>query len=93
MLNNENNQQLPPSEFPQSIANQEIVNPGNQLSSLYSKPSFGLDGGVQVLNQPPVNQPQIYRGHRKKFGRTYINILHDPRVIRGNTYASFVIPR
>jgi hypothetical protein len=28
----------------------------------------------------------------RKFGRTYINILHDPRVVRGNTYAAFVIP-
>jgi hypothetical protein len=28
----------------------------------------------------------------RRFGRTYINILHDPRVVRGNTYAAFVIP-
>jgi hypothetical protein len=24
--------------------------------------------------------------------KTFINILHDPRVVRGNTYAAFVIP-
>lgn len=28
----------------------------------------------------------------RKFPRTYINILHDPRVVKGNTYAAFVIP-
>ena len=68
-----------------------ITNPSNQINALYSKPSFGQDN-MQVLNQPPENVPQIYRGHRKKWGRTYINILHDPRVVRGNTYAAFVIP-
>jgi hypothetical protein len=34
----------------------------------------------------------IYRPRRKRLPRTYINILHDPRVVRGNTYAAFVIP-
>ena len=69
----------------------EITHPSNQINALYSKPSFGMDN-MQILNQPPENVPQIYRGHRKKWGRTYINILHDPRVVRGNTYAAFVIP-
>jgi hypothetical protein len=37
-------------------------------------------------------QKEVYHPRKKKFGRTYINILHDPRVVRGNTYAAFVIP-
>ena len=40
----------------------------------------------------PNGNQQMYRKAKKKFGRTYINILHDPRVVRGNTYAAFVIP-
>ena len=76
----------------------EIINPGAnvfdpaaQIHHLYSRPSFGYEN-TQILSHAPENPPQIYRGHRKKFGRTYINILHDPRVVRGNTYAAFVIP-
>ena len=76
----------------------EIINPGPnvndpaaQIHYLYSRPSFGYEN-TQILSHAPENPPQIYRGHRKKFGRTYINILHDPRVVRGNTYAAFVIP-
>ena len=69
----------------------EIVSPSNQIPPLYSKPSFGV-GNAQLLNPSTDGKPQIYRGHRKKFGRTYINILHDPRVVRGNTYAAIVIP-
>ena len=76
----------------------EIINPGAnvfdpaaQIQYLYSRPSFGYEN-TQILSNPPENPPQIYRGHRRKWGRTYINILHDPRVVRGNTYAAFVIP-
>lgn len=29
---------------------------------------------------------------KRKMPKTYINILHDPRVVKGNTYAAFVIP-
>ena len=76
----------------------EIINPGSnvvdpaaQIPYLYPRPSFGYDN-TQILSHAPENPPQIYRGHRRKWGRTYINILHDPRVVRGNTYAAFVIP-
>ena len=76
----------------------EIINPGAnvfdpaaQIQYLYSRPSFGYEN-TQILSNAPENPPQIYRGHRRKWGRTYINILHDPRVVRGNTYAAFVIP-
>ena len=69
----------------------EITDPVAQMKQLLTKPSINMDN-MQVLNSPPINAPQIYRGHRKKWGRTYINILHDPRVVRGNTYAAFVIP-
>ena len=68
-----------------------VVDPAAQIQFLYSRPSFGYEN-TQILSHAPENPPQIYRGHRKKFGRTYINILHDPRVVRGNTYAAFVIP-
>ena len=68
-----------------------VVDPAAQIHYLYSRPSFGYEN-TQILSHAPENPPQIYRGHRKKFGRTYINILHDPRVVRGNTYAAFVIP-
>ena len=69
----------------------QITDPVAQMKQLLTKPSINMDN-MQLLNSPPENAPQIYRGHRKKFGRTYINILHDPRVVRGNTYAAFVIP-
>ena len=76
----------------------EIINPGSnvtdpsaQIQYLYSRPSFNYENN-QILSHAPENPPQIYRGHRRKWGRTYINILHDPRVVRGNTYAAFVIP-
>jgi len=69
----------------------DITDPVYQMKQLLTKPSINMDN-MQVLNSPPMNAPQIYRGHRKKWGRTYINILHDPRVVRGNTYAAFVIP-
>ena len=69
----------------------KITDPVAQMKQLLTKPSINMDN-MQLLNSPPENAPQIYRGHRKKFGRTYINILHDPRVVRGNTYAAFVIP-
>ena len=76
----------------------EIINPGSnvvdpaaQIPYLYPRPSFGYEN-TQILSHAPENPPQIYRGHRRKWGRTYINILHDPRVVRGNTYAAFVIP-
>lgn len=36
--------------------------------------------------------PGIWKKKHKKLPRTYINILHDPRVVKGNTYAAFVIP-
>ncbi len=68
-----------------------VIDPAAQIHYLYSRPSFGYEN-TQILSHAPENPPQIYRGHRKKFGRTYINILHDPRVVRGNTYAAFVIP-
>ena len=68
-----------------------VIDPAAQIQYLYSRPSFGYEN-TQILSHAPENPPQIYRGHRKKFGRTYINILHDPRVVRGNTYAAFVIP-
>ena len=68
-----------------------VVDPAAQIQYLYSRPSFGYEN-TQILSHAPENPPQIYRGHRRKFGRTYINILHDPRVVRGNTYAAFVIP-
>ena len=68
-----------------------VIDPAAQIKYLYSRPSFGYEN-TQILSHAPENPPQIYRGHRKKFGRTYINILHDPRVVRGNTYAAFVIP-
>ena len=68
-----------------------VIDPAAQIHYLYSRPSFGYENN-QILSHAPENPPQIYRGHRKKFGRTYINILHDPRVVRGNTYAAFVIP-
>ena len=68
-----------------------VIDPAAQIQHLYSRPSFGYEN-TQILSHAPENPPQIYRGHRKKFGRTYINILHDPRVVRGNTYAAFVIP-
>ena len=68
-----------------------VIDPAAQIHHLYSRPSFGYEN-TQILSHAPENPPQIYRGHRKKFGRTYINILHDPRVVRGNTYAAFVIP-
>ena len=68
-----------------------VIDPAAQIKYLYSRPSFGYEN-TQILAHAPENPPQIYRGHRKKFGRTYINILHDPRVVRGNTYAAFVIP-
>ena len=68
-----------------------VVDPAAQIQYLYSRPSFGYEN-TQILSHPPENPPQIYRGHRRKWGRTYINILHDPRVVRGNTYAAFVIP-
>ena len=68
-----------------------ITDPFAQIKKLYSKPSFDGEKQQEIAN-PPMHPPQIYRGHRKKFGRTYINILHDPRVVRGNTYAAFVIP-
>ena len=68
-----------------------VVDPAAQIQYLYSRPSFGYEN-TQILSHAPENPPQIYRGHRRKWGRTYINILHDPRVVRGNTYAAFVIP-
>ena len=68
-----------------------VIDPAAQIKYLYSRPSIGYEN-TQILAHAPENPPQIYRGHRKKFGRTYINILHDPRVVRGNTYAAFVIP-
>ena len=68
-----------------------VVDPAAQIQYLYSRPSFGYEN-TQILSNAPENPPQIYRGHRRKWGRTYINILHDPRVVRGNTYAAFVIP-
>ena len=68
-----------------------VVDPAAQIPYLYPRPSFGYDN-AQILSHAPENPPQIYRGHRRKWGRTYINILHDPRVVRGNTYAAFVIP-
>ena len=68
-----------------------VIDPAAQIKYLYSRPSFGYEN-TQILSHAPENPPQIYRGHRKKFPRTYINILHDPRVVRGNTYAAFVIP-
>ena len=68
-----------------------VVDPAAQIRYLYSRPSFGYEN-TQILSHAPENPPQIYRGHRRKWGRTYINILHDPRVVRGNTYAAFVIP-
>ena len=68
-----------------------VIDPAAQMHHLYTRPSFGYEN-TQILSNAPENPPQIYRGHRKKFGRTYINILHDPRVVRGNTYAAFVIP-
>ena len=34
----------------------------------------------------------LYKTKHKKLPRTYINIAHDPRVVKGNTYAAFVIP-
>ena len=80
------------------LGSNEIINPGAnvvdpaaQIQYLYSRPSFGYEN-TQILSHAPENPPQIYRGHRRKWGRTYINILHDPRVVRGNTYAAFVIP-
>ena len=82
----------------QKFGSNEIINPGSnvvdpaaQIPYLYPRPSFGYEN-TQVLSHAPENPPQIYRGHRRKWGRTYINILHDPRVVRGNTYAAFVIP-
>ena len=82
----------------QKFGSNEIINPGSnvfdpaaQIQYLYSRPSFGYEN-TQILSNQPENPPQIYRGHRRKWGRTYINILHDPRVVRGNTYAAFVIP-
>ena len=82
----------------QKFGSNEIINPGSnvvdpaaQIPYLYPRPSFGYDN-TQILSNAPENPPQIYRGHRRKWGRTYINILHDPRVVRGNTYAAFVIP-
>ena len=82
----------------QKFGSNEIINPGSnvfdpaaQIQYLYSRPSFGYEN-TQILSNAPENPPQIYRGHRRKWGRTYINILHDPRVVRGNTYAAFVIP-
>lgn len=33
-----------------------------------------------------------YKLKHKKLPKTYINIHHDPRVVKGNTYAAFVIP-
>lgn len=45
----------------------------------------------QIGNFSPV-QNGVYKTKHKKFPRTYINILHDPRVVKGNTYAAFVIP-
>ena len=82
----------------QKFGSNEIINPGSnvvdpaaQIPYLYPRPSFGYEN-TQVLSHVPENPPQIYRGHRRKWGRTYINILHDPRVVRGNTYAAFVIP-
>ena len=82
----------------QKFGSNEIINPGSnvvdpaaQIPYLYPRPSFGYDN-AQILSHAPENPPQIYRGHRRKWGRTYINILHDPRVVRGNTYAAFVIP-
>ena len=68
-----------------------VVDPAAQIPYLYPRPSFGYEN-TQILSNAPENPPQIYRGHRRKWGRTYINILHDPRVVRGNTYAAFVIP-
>ena len=68
-----------------------VVDPAAQIPYLYPRPSFGYENN-QILSNAPENPPQIYRGHRRKWGRTYINILHDPRVVRGNTYAAFVIP-
>ena len=68
-----------------------VVDPAAQIQYLYSRPSFNYENN-QILSNAPENPPQIYRGHRRKWGRTYINILHDPRVVRGNTYAAFVIP-
>ena len=82
----------------QKIGTNDILNPGPnvvdpaaQIPYLYPRPSFGYENN-QILSNAPENPPQIYRGHRRKWGRTYINILHDPRVVRGNTYAAFVIP-
>ena len=82
----------------QKFGSNEIINPGSnvvdpaaQIPYLYPRPSFGYEN-TQILSHAPENPPQIYRGHRRKWGRTYINILHDPRVVRGNTYAAFVIP-
>ena len=66
-----------------------VVDPAAQIQYLYSRPSFGYEN-TQILSNAPENPPQIYRGHRRKWGRTYINILHDPRVVRGNTYAAFI---
>jgi len=47
-----------------------------------------IKGGKSKIILTKINYFLKYR----KYGRTYINILHDPRVVRGNTYAAFVIP-
>jgi hypothetical protein len=52
------------------------------------KLNFDAEGNDSQGEQKGV----IYRPKKKKLPRTYINILHDPRVVRGNTYAAFVIP-
>jgi len=52
-----------------------------------------LEINSENLNINGIGQSSgIWKTKHKKMPRTYINILHDPRVVKGNTYAAFVIP-